>query len=75
MSEWREGLVISHSIGVIFAEEENGRRFFRARVVFPRPSNWWDRSTETCSVADARSWIDEQAADWEAHVSTKDVQP
>jgi hypothetical protein len=73
--KWREGLFIQHGIGTIAAEEQDGRRYFYVRVEFPAPSTWWPRTTETGSVDEARSWIDEQAADWQRAVTTKGDAP
>ena len=72
--KWREGLRLIWGVGGhIVAEEQNGRRYFYVRVSFPQASGWWPRTTETCSVDEAREWIEEQENDYRAHVSTPAV--
>lgn len=76
MSEWQENLRVIRGVGgSIHAEEQNGRRYFFARVHFPSASGWWDRTTETSSLQEAREWIDEQENDYRANGPKQAEQP
>lgn len=63
---WTKGFVQDYKIGSIHAEEQAGRKYFFARVTFPESSGWWPRTTETCSLVEAREWIDRQDEDYKA---------
>lgn len=49
--------------GEIYEENSGGRHYFFVRYSLPN-TNWWPRTTETCSIEEARSWIDEQEKEW-----------